>query len=92
MTISGVSRMRDSSHFHPSMVVTLTFPLYCDFCPLLITFANSLEPDQDRQNVGPDLGLKCLTLIVFPKEFFEKVNFEKVSRRYIESMQYYPSC
>ena len=25
------------------------------FCYLLITFANSLDPDQDRQNVGPDL-------------------------------------
>ena len=29
-----------------------------DFCRLLITFANSLEPDQDRQNVGPDLDSK----------------------------------
>ena len=29
---------------------------------LLITFANSLDPDQDRQNVGPDLDPKCLTL------------------------------
>ena len=26
-----------------------------DFCRLLITFANILDPDQDRQNVGPDL-------------------------------------
>ena len=25
------------------------------FCPLLITYANSLGPDQDRQNVGSDL-------------------------------------
>ena len=33
-----------------------------DFCCLLITFANSLDPDQDRQNVGPDLGLNRLTL------------------------------
>ena len=32
-----------------------------DFC-LLITFANSLDPDQDRQNVGPDLDPNCLTL------------------------------
>ena len=28
----------------------------CIFCHLLITFANSLDPDQDRQNVGPDLA------------------------------------
>ena len=26
-----------------------------DFCHLLITFANSLDQDQDRQNVGPTL-------------------------------------
>ena len=32
-----------------------------DFCHLLITFANSLDPDQDRQNVGPDLVPNCLT-------------------------------
>ena len=29
---------------------------------LLITFANSLDPDQARQNVGPDMGPICLTL------------------------------
>ena len=26
-----------------------------DFCHLLIAFANSLDPDQEGQNVGPDL-------------------------------------
>ena len=31
-------------------------------CSLLITFANSLDPDQDRQNVSPDLNPNCLTL------------------------------
>ena len=30
--------------------------------PLLIAFANSLDLDQDRQNVGPDLDPKCLAL------------------------------
>ena len=29
-----------------------------DFCPLLVTFANSLDPDQDLQTVDPN----CLTL------------------------------
>ena len=48
-----------------------------DFCHLLITFANSLDPDQGRQIVGPDLDQNCLTLMVFLKESFEKVNFEK---------------
>ena len=32
-----------------------------DFSCLLITSANSLEPDQARQNVGPDLDPNCLT-------------------------------
>ena len=33
-----------------------------NFYHLLISFANSLDPDQDRQNVGPDLDPNCLTL------------------------------
>ena len=33
-----------------------------DFCRLLITFANSLDPVQARQNVGPDLDPNCLVL------------------------------
>ena len=32
------------------------------FCCLSITFAHSLDPDQDRKNVGPDLDPKALTL------------------------------
>ena len=28
-----------------------------DFCRLMKKFANSFDPDQDRQNVGPDLDL-----------------------------------
>ena len=34
-------------------------------CRLLTTFANSLDQDQDGQNVGPDLDPKFDTLIVF---------------------------
>ena len=44
---------------------------------LLITFANSLDPDHVGQNVGPDLDSNCLTLWVFLKDFLEKVDFEK---------------
>ena len=29
----------------------------------LITFANTLDPDQARQNDGPDLDPNCLTLL-----------------------------
>ena len=41
----------------------------------MINFANSLNPDQARQNVGPDLDSKCLTL--FLRDFLKKVNIEK---------------
>ena len=42
--------------------------LTSDFCYLLITFANSFNPDMGRQNVRPDLDPNLLT-------FFEKGNF-----------------
>ena len=48
-----------------------------DYCRLRLTFANSLDPDQDQQNVGPDLDPNCLTLTVFLIECFDKFNFEK---------------
>ena len=41
------------------------------------TFADSLDPYQAQQNVGPDLDPICLTLTVFLKEFFKKVAFKK---------------
>ena len=34
----------------------------CLLVHLLMTFANSLDPEQARQNVGPDLGPNSLTL------------------------------
>ena len=39
----------------------LTLTLLVATC-LLITFANSLDPDQAQQNVGPDLDPNCLPL------------------------------
>ena len=39
-----------------------SLPAIDDFCHLLITQANSLNPDQARHNVGPDLDSKGLTL------------------------------
>ena len=41
-----------------------------NFCHLLITFANNLDPEQDRQNLGPDLDPNCLTLQYSVHEFF----------------------
>ena len=40
----------------PCMVSVNSVLASGDFCRLLITFANNLDPDQDRQNVGPDLN------------------------------------
>ena len=40
-----------------------------DFCCLLITFANSLDQDQDQQNVGPDLGPNRFTLYTTDRIF-----------------------
>ena len=38
-----------------------SFPASRDFCRLLITFANTLDPDQARKDVGSDLDSNCLT-------------------------------
>ena len=38
-----------------------SLPTSGNFCNLLITFANNLDPDQARQNVGLDLDPNCLT-------------------------------
>ena len=49
---------------------------------LLIIFANSLNPDQAQQNVGPDLNWKLYnTLMVCMKEIFQKVDIQKNSRQ-----------
>ena len=55
----------------------LTLPASCEFCRLLMIFANSLDPDQARHSVGPELVLSFLTLMLFLEEYFEKVNVEK---------------
>ena len=59
---------------------------------LVVTFSNSLEPDQVRQNVGPDLDLNYLSLIVLLKEFFEKANFEKRQQMTSKSLKNYLTC
>ena len=53
------------------------------------TFANSLDPDQD--SVGSNLVSNHLTLIVFSKVCFEKVNFDKKSTEDNKSMKNYPA-
>ena len=44
----------------------------CKFSHLLVTFANSLDPDQARQNVGPDLDPNRFTV---SKNFLKKFLF-----------------
>ena len=60
------------SKFLLSNSVTLflnSFHASGDFCPRLITFANSLDPDQVGQNVAPGSGSRPFgTLVVFLKE------------------------
>ena len=41
-----------------------------NFCHLLITFVNSSDPDQHRENIGPGLDPHHLTLVVFLNFFF----------------------
>ena len=53
-------------------LTTCVFIANGDFCRLLITFVNSLDPDQGRKNVEPELGPNCSdTMMVFLKEVFE---------------------
>ena len=55
-------------------------PASGDFYCLLISFANCLNPDQDRENLNPDLDPNCLifkSIALVPVRIFENVNFEK---------------
>ena len=72
-----------NNNFCEAGLVSISIFATCsgNFCHLLITFANSLNPDQDRQNIGPDLATKGLTLnlITFLKEFIEKIILMKTN-------------
>ena len=48
-----------------------------DFCHLPIIFANSLDPDQDRHKVGPDLNKNVWHSDSVTERVYGKVNFEK---------------
>ena len=58
-----------------------------DFCHLLITFENSLDPDQDQQNIGPDLDPNCLTIRQYSWKVFWKGLFWKKSGEDNRSMK-----
>ena len=62
-------------------------------CCLLITFANSLDPDQSRQNVLPDLDPSFLTLWCYSRNnFFQKSWFLKKSAENKKSIQNDTTC
>ena len=44
---------------------------------MLLIFSYSLNPDQARQNIGPDLDLKCFTLHVLAERFLENFILNK---------------
>ena len=59
-------------------LATRLFIAYGDFYRLLITFVNSLDPDQTPKNGAPELGRNCSdTLMVFLKEIFESEFLKK---------------
>ena len=53
-------------------MLTLCLSARRKFCHLLMMVANSLDPDQAQQYVGPDLDPSCLDVI--PERIFEKSN------------------
>ena len=83
--------------FFVTCFVFNSYPTSGDFCRLLITFANSLDQDQARQNSRPDLDPNCLTLWWYSwKIFCTKVNLKKKKKKNPQttkkSMQNYPTC
>ena len=58
-----------------------------EFWHLLITFVNSLDPDQPWQNVGPDLDPKCWHSDSVPERSFWKSWFCKKSAEDNKSMK-----
>ena len=48
------------------------FRVSSEYCRLPLIFANSLDPDQARQNVGPGLDPNCLTPDSVPERIFGK--------------------
>ena len=63
--VNGSNHYCTGCSWQPLMCLKIKFFLASsEFWRLLITFANSLEPDQDRQNVGHDLDPNRLTLLL----------------------------
>ena len=67
-------------------MATNYFPASSNFCHLLITFENSLDPNQDQQN---DLDLN--SLILFLKDFLNERSQQSTtkSRRSMQHVKIY---
>ena len=61
-------------------------------CDLMI-FSNSLDPDQDRQSVGPDLEPNSFDILIeFLKEFLKENIFFKKSADRKKIRKVYKAC
>ena len=54
--------LRRNTKLHHQFTVVNSLSACGNFDCLLLTVANSLDPDQAQQNVGPDLDPNCFTL------------------------------
>ena len=61
-SLSFILSYASLTDFHCRLNVFNPLPASGEFCHLLLVFANILDPDQARQNVGTDLDPNCLTL------------------------------
>ena len=74
-----IGKSRDGSRTDDEAVQRLVTRILCLLLSLLVvifvgcsvTFDNSLDPDQARQNVRPFLHPNCLTLMVYLKDSVE---------------------
>ena len=74
--LSGLNWVQNVCKDYPQITLAgrvTSFHASSDFCRLLITFASSLDPYQDQQNLDPNYW----TLYSVPERFFlEKISFE----------------
>ena len=66
----------------------------CELCQLVSSADNIFKqfgPRSGPKKVGPDLDPNCLTLMVFLKYFFEKVEFEKNNKQTADEYATFPS-
>ena len=70
--MTGYTKLKQEGLNDPKLLIQI-FSHVGNFVYSLSTsvFANSLDPDQVRKNIGPDLDPNCFTLMLF-LNFFRK--------------------